>query len=293
MTAIALAQARQMVRPPPKEVAAKLREISIRYGWVEVGRRVGSRWKVIAGCRRNAIEDLILHRYGALPDTDDRDLYLRFWAWHNLHSEHPGEDLHALGRRLGVELAVAEVDATVAFCYGKPRKFKATTLGRHLHQTEAERAFLGITAIVPYDITPAERVRIRKAKKEQRRMQRRRARGMKPRGQYRAESLSRTEPWKAEGIHRRTWERRRTAAQKANAASVAPSNLSILLHGTTLAASSLAATQLATKQKVRRGSATRLRQTSPGVSNPVARDRFVRGRAASEGHAVLPRVLGP
>jgi hypothetical protein len=267
-------QSQQQARPSPKDVAAKRREISRRYRWADRDGRINWRWEVIAGCRRNAIEDLILHRYGALPDTDDRDLYLRLWGWHNLHSEHQAEDLHALGSRLDVVLPAAEVAAVVSYCNSKPRKFLATTLGKRLRLTEAERAFLGITAIVPYDVTPAQRERIRKAKKQHRRKQRRIARGMKPRDQYRAESLSRTEPWKAEGIHRRTWERRRTAAQKANAASVAPSNLSILLHGTTLAASSPAATQLATEQKVRRGRATRLRQTSPSVSNPVARERF-------------------
>jgi hypothetical protein len=40
----------------------------------------------------------------------------------------------------------------------------------------------------------------------------RRAKGVKPREQYLAESLARTKSWEAEGIIRRTWERRRRSA---------------------------------------------------------------------------------
>jgi hypothetical protein len=259
-------------RPSPKNVAAKHREISIRYGWTAKQNRINWRWKVIAGCRRKAIENLVRYRYGELPDTDDRDLYLRFWAWHNLHSEKQAEDLFALGRRLGVELAAAEVAAVVSYCNRKPRKFSATTLGKRLHLTEAERAFLLITTIVPCDLKPAERKRVRATKRQQRRTQRRRAKNIKPRAQYLAESLSRTRPWLAEGVSRSTWERRRKAARQTRDASVAPSNLPLVLHGTTLAASSLAARQQA------RG----YRPSNKRLGN---------GRATSDGHCpVVPET---
>ena len=36
--------------------------------------------KTIMGRRRNQTEDLIRDRFGTLPDTDDRDIFLRLWA---------------------------------------------------------------------------------------------------------------------------------------------------------------------------------------------------------------------
>ncbi|MEK8093369.1 hypothetical protein WOC76_12655 [Methylocystis sp. IM3] len=51
-----------------------------------------------------------------------------------------------------------------------------------------------------------ERSRLRKEQKS-------RAAGCNPRENYEAQSLSRTRPWEAEGISRRTWERRRKLSQ--------------------------------------------------------------------------------
>ena len=97
------------VRPSDKEVKAKRAEIARRY------RRRKSKTdiiKVIRGRRRNEIEDLVRYRHGTLPVTDDRETYLRFWAWHNLHSKHQREDLQAFGRRLGIILPEGEIEAT-------------------------------------------------------------------------------------------------------------------------------------------------------------------------------------
>jgi hypothetical protein len=40
----------------------------------------------------------------------------------------------------------------------------------------------------------------------------RRARGARPRAEYEGNSLTRKKPWEAEGVSRRTWERRRRVA---------------------------------------------------------------------------------
>jgi hypothetical protein len=48
------------------------------------------------------------------------------------------------------------------------------------------------------------------------RREQRRAKGVKPRAVYLETSLSRTKPWEAEGISRRTWERRRDTLATAN-----------------------------------------------------------------------------
>jgi hypothetical protein len=192
-------------RPSAKEVAAKHREIDFRY---KRARPPVDKSKLIAGRRRNEIEDLIRYRHEVLPDTDDRDWYLKLWGWHNTRSAHPHEDLKALGRRLGVELPDAEVAATVAYVNHKPRKFLADSLGKQLRLTEDERTLLEITTIGSHNVSRAERGHIRKVLDAERKRKRRRAKGMKLRAVYLENSLSRTKPWEAEGIGRRTRERR-------------------------------------------------------------------------------------
>jgi hypothetical protein len=90
-----------------------------------------------------------------------------------------------------------------------PRKYMADTLAEKLGVTEALRAHLGFTTIGASDLTRAERNKARRKRKTDAERDRRRRNGAVPRAQYRANSLSRSKPWEAEGISRRTWERRR------------------------------------------------------------------------------------
>jgi len=86
---------------------------------------------------------------------------------------------------------------------------KAQILGDSLGLTAKEREMLKITTIRPYDQTVEEREALRKARKRERDRERQRQR-RQPRAEYLAANhLSRTRPWEAEGITRRTWERRR------------------------------------------------------------------------------------
>src|SRR5262249_44550365 len=64
-----------------------------------------------------------------------------------------------------------------------------------------------------HDVTARERKEIRAFKKVERERERRRRNGVRPRAEYLANALSRTEPWKAEAISQRTWQRRRKAAK--------------------------------------------------------------------------------
>jgi hypothetical protein len=202
----------QRVRPSDKEIKARRAEIAIRYG-----RRKSKTEpiKIILGRRRNEIENLVRYRHETLPDTDDRSTYLRFWAWHNLHSKHQHDGLRAFGLRLGVILTEAEIEATLRYVQRRElRKFNASTLGKHLRLTDHERTLLRITTIEAHNVTPAERHHIRRAMKTIKERERRRAQGVKPRLAYEQNSLTRTKPWKAEGISRKTWERRRNKARK-------------------------------------------------------------------------------
>ena len=221
------------VRPSDKEIKAKRAEIARRYGRLK---RKTDRDKLIRGLRRNEIEGLVRYRHdGMLPDTDDRETYLRFWAWHNLHSKYQHDGLRAFGLRLGVILTEAEIEATLRHVQRRElRKFNASTLGKHLQLTDDERTVLGITTIEAFDITPEERRRIRRAVKTIKERERRRAQGVKPRAIYERNSLTRTKPWEAEGISRTTWyRRRRNKAGKQPGTSLRASTLLTGLEGRT------------------------------------------------------------
>ena len=88
---------------------------------------------------------------------------------------------------------------------GKPvdprYRFRTTTIVEALGITEAEMRACGFRHLVSPEIR-REHHRLDKTR-------RRRELGMVPRPEYEAKSASRLEPWRAEGVSRRTWYRRR------------------------------------------------------------------------------------
>jgi hypothetical protein len=90
-----------------------------------------------------------------------------------------------------------------------PRKWRTNTLGRLLRVTGVEWRMLRLRTIAPIDMTKEEgRAYSRQLYRERRRAKLRQV----SRAEYLAANyLSRTRPWEAEGISRRTWERRRVS----------------------------------------------------------------------------------
>jgi hypothetical protein len=100
---------------------------------------------------------------------------------------------------------VAQIERTPAHV----RRVKATTLGERLRVTSEERECLKLWTITPVDLTDKQLKEQRKAKHRARMQRLRRTAGNKARTEYEAASLSKTRPWLALGISRRTWYRRR------------------------------------------------------------------------------------
>ena len=98
---------------------------------------------------------------------------------------------------------------------------------RALGLTYARRQRIGITTIGAIDVNKRQRTQLRKLRAHERYRRRRQALGATPRTQ----SLSALKPWAAEGISRRTWERRRRADANSNVAMArdANSNVALLL----------------------------------------------------------------
>jgi hypothetical protein len=93
-----------------------------------------------------------------------------------------------------------------------PIRFRADTLAARMNLTWAERERLGIKTIGAVDLPKVERERRRRVRKREkhriREERKRRARGAKLRSAYLANAATRTRPWEAVGISRRSWYRR-------------------------------------------------------------------------------------
>lgn len=171
-----------------------------------------------ASHRLREIERVIASRHGGSLDTDDADVYLvpvavtlrsicqRKFGRATTEDVLDRLQVWAGGRapRVANELLIASAREAMHW----PKLEKADALAARLKLTYAERMHLRITTIGSCDVDKAERKRrakIRKRERDRIRAARRRAdAGSIPREQ----SLSRIQPWKAEGISRRTWYRR-------------------------------------------------------------------------------------
>jgi hypothetical protein len=87
----------------------------------------------------------------------------------------------------------------------KPQRWRADTMAEVLNVTDEERTRLKTWTIGAVDCDKDQRAARRREKNRLAKEARRRADGALPR----AQSLSQTKPWEAEGISRRQWERRR------------------------------------------------------------------------------------
>jgi hypothetical protein len=269
-------------RPTAKEVKAKKKAIAREYKRQRRQRDPDSLNKTMMGRRRYEIEDLIRYRFGTLPDTDDRDVFLRLWAWSNPYSRDPALDLRDFGHRLGARLSDAEVAATIRYVEGKRRKFSAKTFGKHLRLSKSEWLVLRPTTFVPFDCTPRELDRLRRDIRVERKRQRRRQDGAKPRAEYlAANTLSRSKPWEAIGMSRRTWYRRRKRPA-ANVAQVRD------MHLTDSAGDTRVPTRTRKAPQVMKDETTSIHTipSSPGGQTPTVRVRTAEDAFAGAGPAL-------
>jgi hypothetical protein len=94
------------------------------------------------------------------------------------------------------------------------RWYNPRDIGRILYCTNAERERWALWQILPCDMTDEELAAFRTDKRRKQLEKRRRDKGVRSKVEYLAELASRPKPWEAEGIHRRTWERRRRNAAR-------------------------------------------------------------------------------
>ena len=154
--------------------------------------------------RRREIERHARHVGAA--ETEDLERWLIAWAWHNSQSTDPLAALQNAAVVMGERsLSDAEAEHILEQAKTIRRRRRADSLGRWLGLTYRDREKLKITSIGAKDIGKRARKELRKRANRLYLEKRRRSRGVRPRH----ESLSKTKPWKTEGISRASWYRKR------------------------------------------------------------------------------------
>jgi hypothetical protein len=177
-------------------------------------REDAAKWELIRRLRYGALLKLLRHRWGhVLPDDDTGrdDLWLLVTNV-SLAAAEPKKKMRHVIEIWAPWMSAEEREAYVEHVGGLDiyeRTPTAKALGQRLGLTNAEREALKLWQFLPIDKTDAEIAELAKARDRERRARKRRANGVRTREAYLAELASRPQPWIAEGISRRTWQRRR------------------------------------------------------------------------------------
>jgi hypothetical protein len=153
-------------------------------------------------------------KYKGAADSDDFSRWLVPWVWFNPQAKDQIGAVRECARRMGRECFTPEdAEAVLEEAASTPKQMKADELAKWLGVTYVERQKLGLTRIGAKDVGKRSRAILRKLRDRRAKERKRRVQGAVPRVEYEAQSLSKTQPWLAEKISRRTWERRRNKAR--------------------------------------------------------------------------------
>lgn len=197
----------RIVRALPKDAQHRL--IAIRYN-ADVRTRTR---KSVAPLRLREMERIFQHRFGKfLPNDGDGRRMLQAYA--DCLPFAKGSVLERLTGFINARApwAILEAEAMAEAAEMAARWQDADEMANRIGLSLADRELLEVRTIGAVGITKRQRRALQKAKRRERETKRRRASGAKPRAEYEAGSISRAEPWKAAGISRRTWFRRRAKA---------------------------------------------------------------------------------
>ncbi len=164
----------------------------------------------IASLRVAELSRLFSARYGEiLPDDDAGRDDAAIMAQHLAHlTGDPRKRVLGFLELRCPWMPIAEAKALLLETINKPRRWRADKLAWRMRLTHADRATLKITTIGSVDKPKSERWHERQERAKQVKEQRRREQGAKRRADYLA-AVSHGRPWKALGISRATWFRRR------------------------------------------------------------------------------------
>jgi hypothetical protein len=164
----------------------------------------------IASLRVAELSRLFSRRYGeVLPDDDAGRDDAQIMAHHlAMLTGDPRKRVMGFIELRCPWMPIAEAKALLLQTIDKPRRWRADKLAWRLRLTHADRTTLRITTIGSIDKAKSQRWHERQERTRLAKLERRRASGAKPRAEYLATVRS-GQPWKALGISRATWFRRR------------------------------------------------------------------------------------
>jgi hypothetical protein len=214
-------QQKRLVAGPQIQVSGRSRKLMNRNIHAAESPRNRRPFKKFSRARKRLreIERTISDRHGSVPETDDADLYLSPVAncFHVIAAERGrAVTVDGIVNLFGlwcqtwaphvIEQQVVEL-AREALA-GPPKLIADDIVGSALRLSYADRLRLKISTIGSFDADKALRTKFAKARRRERdrlrAAEKRKANGATPR----ANSLSQTKPWEADGISRRTYERR-------------------------------------------------------------------------------------
>ena len=178
-----------------------------------------AKWEPLRRLRYGAMIKLFRHRWGHVLPEDDAG-HGDLWPLVLNVSLAAAEPLKKMAHVIEVWapwMPSEQAADLIRHVWGLDRYQRIQTaaeLGRHLGVTNAVRQKLGLWPFKPIDATDEELVAQRKARRSQRRRERLRAKGVRPREAYLAASISQKRPWQSEGISRGTWYRRRSKSRE-------------------------------------------------------------------------------
>jgi hypothetical protein len=159
--------------------------------------------------------EIIRHAlYRGAADTEDFDRWLIAHVWHNPEAPRPVQAVMLAAEKMGGEITKADANEIVDKASTGHWYPSADGLARYLGVTYDERQTLRMGSIGSVNVNKAERKEIRRVRDKVKRRQKRRAAGVRPRAEYEANSLSRSQPWRTMGMGRRTWYRKNKTATR-------------------------------------------------------------------------------
>jgi hypothetical protein len=172
-----------------------------------------SKWEMLRRVRLGNLRKLLRARCGpVLPDDDPGREYLHELLLAISSSPHASIKMQNAIDVWAPWLNQQEADRMIERINRTPIRQRMPTarqLGERLHLTNGERERFKLWTIAPYHMGKQELLAQRRAKAKARMRLSRQLRGIHPRAEYEATSLSRSKPWLAAGLSRRTWYRRR------------------------------------------------------------------------------------
>jgi hypothetical protein len=171
----------------------------------------------MAALRCAELSKLFRHRWGEfrIPNADEGRLAVKIMLHHLAKRHADPMRIRKWMAAYAPWMPQDESNELIRYVLAKPLRWRADRLAKELNVTEAERRRLRIRSIGAVDMTKEQRKQQRRLEQQQRsrrnRQERARKRGrqVRSRNEYEATSISRTKPWLAAGISRRTWYRQR------------------------------------------------------------------------------------